>query len=775
VKRSTTPGGTYSTVASGVTATSYTDTGLSNGITYYYVVSAANANGTGPDSAEVSVVPSNLVVHLKFDETGGSTSADSSGRAYHATLFNTPTFSPGIFGNTLNLPATAAQHARLPSGVTSGLTDFTVSTWVKINAFATWQRIFDFGTGTDNYMFLTAQGPAGAGRLRFGIRTPSIAEQGVNGTGIALAADAWTHVAVTRSGTTVSLYVNGSLTGSGTVSINPSDLGVTTLNYLGRSQFNDPYLNAALDDFRLYSHAMSPAEIAAFAQPQTGAPMQLTAAPGDTRATLTWLPNATTTYTVKRSTTSGGPYATVAEGVTELAYTDTGLTNELTYYYVVSGTNAQGPGADSAEVAVTPSSLALLLKFDETGGTVAADFSGRGRHATLVNGPGFAAGKLDNALNFPATASQHATLPSGIVGDLTDFTVSTWVKVNAFATWQRIFDFGTGTTNYMFLTTQYGTGGSAAKLRFGIRTSTVAEQSVSGTIALVAGTWTHVAVTRSGSTVSLYVNGSLAGSGTIALNPSDLGVTTQNYLAKSQFNDPYFNGSLDDFRLYSQALSPAEIALFSAPLDAPQNLNGEPGEAQIALSWDAVAGATGYTVRRAPDIGGPYSDHATGIAGTTYLDSGLAPGTTWHYTVTAHGLPGAGPPSDSVSATAYSAQESWRVSHFGAPSNSGDAADDADPDGDGWNNANEFAAGTDPNDPASLLEITGLAFTGQDVTIGFPTVSGRSYRVEKSATLSDGSWLTVASPVPGTGGAVEITDSGARSQPRWFYRIAVLP
>jgi hypothetical protein len=119
----------------------------------------------------------------------------------------------------------------------------------------------------------------------------------------------------------------------------------------------------------------------------------------------------------------------------------------------------------------------------------------------------------------------------------------------------------------MFLTTQYGSGGSAARLRFGIRVNGATEQNVSGTsIALTTGVWTHVAVTRSGTAVSLYVNGTLAGSGTLAAKPSDLGVTTLNYLGKSQFNDPYLDGSLDDFRLYSQALSASEIALYASPL-----------------------------------------------------------------------------------------------------------------------------------------------------------------------------------------------------------------
>jgi fibronectin type 3 domain-containing protein len=58
VKRSTTTGSGYANVATGVTASGFVNTsGLTNGSTYYYVVSAVNLCGEGPSSAEVSAVP----------------------------------------------------------------------------------------------------------------------------------------------------------------------------------------------------------------------------------------------------------------------------------------------------------------------------------------------------------------------------------------------------------------------------------------------------------------------------------------------------------------------------------------------------------------------------------------------------------------------------------------------------------------------------------------------------------------------------------------------
>lgn len=262
IKRSDTSGGPYTTIASDITETEFVDSDLSDGSTYYYVVSAVNAAAESSNSIETSATATTIRARLKFDETSGVTAIDSSGNGWDATLVNGAVWDAGQIGNAVRLDG-ADDYVDLPDGIVNGLTDFTIATWISLDNSSNWSRIFDFGTGTNTYMFLAPSNGA-TGTLRFAITTGGGGgEQQIN-TPATIGTRGWSHVAVTWSNNVGILYVNGVEVGrNGSMTLNPSALGLSTQNYIGRSQYNDPYLDGRLDDFRIAGRAFTSTEIAA--------------------------------------------------------------------------------------------------------------------------------------------------------------------------------------------------------------------------------------------------------------------------------------------------------------------------------------------------------------------------------------------------------------------------------------------------------------------------------------------------------------------------------
>lgn len=177
-----------------------------------------------------------------------------------STLAGGGTWTAGKTGNAVNLDGTN-DYLALPAGIVGKLDDFTISTWVRLDTVSTWTRLFDFGSGTGINMFLTPSSSTGG--MRFAITTQGYTEEQQINSSTRLATRAWKHVAVTRDGNLAILYVDGVEVGrNANMTIAPADLGNTTKNYLGRSQYsNNPYLDGRLDNFRIYNRALSAAEI----------------------------------------------------------------------------------------------------------------------------------------------------------------------------------------------------------------------------------------------------------------------------------------------------------------------------------------------------------------------------------------------------------------------------------------------------------------------------------------------------------------------------------
>jgi hypothetical protein len=154
-----------------------------------------------------------------------------------------------------------------------------------------------------------------------------------------------------------------------------------------------------------------------------------------------------------------------------------------------------------------------------------------------------------------------------MMAGVTNFTIAVWVYWNGGAAWQRIFDFGNDTTQYLFLTPGSGSG----TLRFAISTNGNAPggEQILETSPLPVGQWSHVTVTRSGNSASLYTNGVLAVTGSVTIAPANFNPAL-NYLGESQYPaDPFFNGRLDEVFVYNYTLSATEVSRLAANQPPP--------------------------------------------------------------------------------------------------------------------------------------------------------------------------------------------------------------
>jgi hypothetical protein len=119
--------------------------------------------------------------------------------------------------------------------------------------------------------------------------------------------------------------------------------------------------------------------------------------------------------------------------------------------------------------------------------------------------------------------------------------------------------------------------------------------------------------------------------------------------------------------------------------------------------------------------------------------------------------------------------QQWRQTNFGSPSNTGDAADGADPDGDGQKNAAEFTAGTDPQNGADRFAVTRLEKIGGTYRIRIDGKAGRIYRLWRSSGLSGG-WTGRVTVGPlATASEIVLEDTPAADGPVFFQVTADLP
>jgi len=293
-------------------------------------------------------------------------------------------------------------------------------------------------------------------------------------------------------------------------------------------------------------------------------------------------------------------------------------------------------------------------KFDEGSGTIAYDSSGNGNDGTLQGDPQWVAGMIGSgALSFDGTDG-YVEIGDDASLSLTDaLTITVWVKVSDLDTYYfLVCKQPSGTArdgfpgNYEFRI-QVNTGA----LQFGHQ-ETEGEQYTFYTSdsSIAVEQWYHIAVAvTNGGLVEFYIDGVAAGSAEQSTNfgvlndkPVRIGGRTDLY--------SYFNGLLDDIRLYDRALSQAEIKKLAA---RPKATKPDPADDAlhediwVSLGWKAGDFAVSHDVylgENFDDVNDGAADTFQGnqpLTSTTFIvgffgfpyPDGLVPGTTYYWRI----------------------------------------------------------------------------------------------------------------------------------------------
>jgi hypothetical protein len=561
VLRSTTSGGGYAVLASNLSesATSYVDTSATANTTYYYVVRARNSVGTSGNSPQFygSLVPAPMV-NIAF----GGAANDSAGNPSNAeNAFDQNPGSQWFYSGTSGWVQYdfGANNAQIVKRYTISEADTIAArdpkdwqfqgsqdgiTWTTLDsesgqAFAYWYQQLTYNlSNTTAYRYYRLNVTANNGDTGF----LHIGELGLWSDAGHTVPNGTYHF-VSRLSNKV-MEASGGGTANGTAFDQWGYSGSDSQKWNIADQGNGQYKITGIASGRVMDVA------------------GISTANGATIWLWDWLNGNNQKWTINPAGDGFFRLTAVHSGkvadVKNISTADGAAIQQWVYW---AGDGQQW--SPSLAIVAASNSLVHEWKFDETGGAMAADSVG-GIPATLAAGASWTTGKVNNAVSLNGTSTSYVSYPHAFIDTLGNFSITGWFKLNSVNTWARIFDFGTGTTGYMFLTASNGTG-----VRYSItNTGGTGEQHIDGTSIPSTGVWHHFAVTLTGNLGILYVDGVEVGrNSNMTLQPQSLANTTQNYVGKSQYGgDPYLNGSVDDLRIYNYGLSASEVAaLFNNP------------------------------------------------------------------------------------------------------------------------------------------------------------------------------------------------------------------
>jgi fibronectin type 3 domain-containing protein len=363
VYRATASGGPFTRITPSPIATSaYTNTGLTNGTTYFFRVTAIDT-GTleSTPSSTVSVTPSvagggdgSLQAHWRLDETSGTTASDSSGNARHGTVAGGAVFSTGVLSNALTFDGA---NDVVTTPLSFNFASWTVSLWVRSPTAPSASAV---------------SGPIHSDNLEINWNHPTASVQGSatvrvgwNWYGASfgpLSGNTWYHLVATYDGENLRTYKNGALITTNAQPSGPSDAPLSTTFTMGRHSTASQFFTGSLDDVRVYNRALSLSEVAALGQTDATPPSTptLNATASGQSVNLSWTAatdaeSGVSGYRIYRSIGVGQPKTLLTTvGASPLTYQDSATAANTTYAYRIAAVNGGGiEGTQSNEASAT--------------------------------------------------------------------------------------------------------------------------------------------------------------------------------------------------------------------------------------------------------------------------------------------------------------------------------------------------------------------------------------------------------------------------------------
>jgi len=395
------------------------------------------------------------------------------------------------------------------------------------------------------------------------------------------------------------------------------------------------------------------------------APQNLIAAAGDHQVEIIWNKNTEPDFLRYRIYSSASPNPTIlidstTNDISNTSKTIAGLLNGITYYFRVTAVDNAGLESEySNEVNAIPVGLVAYYLFN--GDT--DDESGNGN-----NGINFGATltqdrfKNDNSsYSFDGSGNYIEPETNGFPTSDQPRSISAWLKTSqSYAVNAGIVaDYGTMTSSNRFSLMVYNN-----KLSFsGYSNDLIGNKIISDNC------WHFVVVTYDGLQINLYVDAMTDTSQTKTLNTIDSGILRIGQRLTDPSNPTYnefFNGSLDDIRIYNRVLSETEISQFYANFHAPDTLIAEKGDGQATLRWSSerIGGIARYYIYR--DGAKIDSVLVSGATDTVYISTGLTNYHNYDFYITSMDVYGnVSQPSDTVTATPSVTVEDYDGNTYG--------------------------------------------------------------------------------------------------------------